>query len=53
MTMPEERLFTTISVRTRTRDALKRLGRKGETYDEIIHRLIHDAARGAWDEERG
>jgi hypothetical protein len=31
---------TTIEVEKSTREALKLLGRKGETYDQIIMRLI-------------
>lgn len=31
---------TTISLDTETRDRLKSLGRKGETYDELVNRLI-------------
>jgi hypothetical protein len=31
---------TTISLDTETRDRLKALGRKGETYDELVNRLI-------------
>ncbi len=31
---------TTISLDTETRDRLKSLGRKGETYDELLNRLI-------------
>jgi len=31
---------TTIIVSTETRERLRRLGRKGETYDDIINRLI-------------
>ncbi|MDX1611672.1 MAG: hypothetical protein R3185_04835 [Candidatus Thermoplasmatota archaeon] len=31
---------TTISLQPATRDRLKSLGRKGETYDELINRLI-------------
>jgi len=45
--------WTSIKVTTETRDTLRRLGRKGETYDEIIQRLLSEAARVAWDEERG
>jgi len=33
-------LITTIQVRPETRERLKDLGKKGETYDEIINRLI-------------
>jgi len=32
---------TTIQILTETRDELKALGSKGETYDSIIKRLIH------------
>ncbi len=31
---------TTISIEEETRDRLKKLGTKGETYDEILNRLI-------------
>lgn len=31
---------TTISLDTSTRDRLKGLGRKGETYDELLNRLM-------------
>ena len=34
---------TTIQVSVETRNMLKRLGRKGETYDEIIRRLMERA----------
>ncbi len=34
---------TTIPVKKGTRDRLKTLGQKGETYDEIIHKLIEIA----------
>jgi len=32
--------MTTISIRKTTRERLKEVGKKGETYDEIINRLI-------------
>ena len=32
--------FTTIRIESETRDRLRDLGRKGETYNEIIKRLI-------------
>ena len=32
--------MTTIPIKKETRDMLKELGKKGETYDEIIKRLI-------------
>lgn len=31
---------TTIAVKDETKDTLKRLGRKGESYDQIIERLL-------------
>ncbi|MCF2138335.1 MAG: hypothetical protein K9W43_13970 [Candidatus Thorarchaeota archaeon] len=31
---------TTIPVKKETRDLLKKFGRKGETYDQLIRRLI-------------
>jgi len=31
---------TTIELSKETRDRLKKLGKKGETYDEIIRRLL-------------
>ena len=34
---------TTIVISAETREKLKQLGRKGETYDEIIRRLIRIA----------
>ena len=34
---------TTISVNEKTRDLLRAMGEKGETYDAIIRRLIQDA----------
>ena len=34
--------FTTISLLPETREKLKLLGRKGETYDAIVNRLISD-----------
>ncbi len=34
---------TTIAIRTDLRDQLKELGEKGETYNEIIERLIKSA----------
>jgi hypothetical protein len=32
--------YVIIKVKRETRDALKSLGKKGETYDDIIRRLI-------------
>lgn len=40
---------TTVAVSTETRDALKRLGRKGESYDRIIKRLMARAKRRSAD----
>jgi len=34
---------TTIPLTKETRDLLKRYGQKGETYDELIRRLLHVA----------
>jgi predicted RNA-binding protein YlqC (UPF0109 family) len=39
MTITEDEQFTTIQVRVETRELLKKLGRKGETYNEIISAL--------------
>lgn len=36
--------LTTIPLRKATRDRLKQLGRKGDTYDTILNRLIDQAA---------
>ena len=36
---------TTIPLRKETRDLLKRYGRKGETYDELIRRLLDVAEK--------
>lgn len=35
---------TTISVDPKTKEMLRTFGEKGESYDAIIRRLIHDAA---------
>jgi hypothetical protein len=40
-----EMVFTTIRIEIQLRDELKRLGRKGETYSEIINRLILEAKK--------
>lgn len=32
--------ITTIQIKKETREMLKEIGKKGETYDEIIRRLI-------------
>jgi len=36
---------TTIPLTKETRDLLKRYGRKGETYDELIRRLLNVAGQ--------
>ncbi len=36
-------MATTVSLDEETKEMLKRLGRKGETYDQIIRRLIEAA----------
>ena len=40
MSMTNENKNTTIQLTVKTRDELKALGTKGETYDEIVARLI-------------
>jgi len=35
---------TTISLRTETREMLRKLGSKGQTYDEVIRELIERAS---------
>jgi hypothetical protein len=37
--------FTTIKIRKETRDVLKSVGKKGETYDDIINRLLDRVLR--------
>ena len=52
MMMPAKREMTTIQVSKETREMLKELGKKGETYDDIIRRLIELAKKvegGKWD----
>ena len=34
--------YINIRIRKSTRDKLKKLGRKGDTYDDIINRLIDE-----------
>lgn len=41
---------TTIAVSKETRDYLRELGSKGETYDQIIRRLVRDADYSQLDE---
>lgn len=40
-----ENPYTTLNVQKTTRDKLNELGKKGETYDSVILRLIHKAER--------
>ena len=35
-------MITTIQVNRKTRDMLKRIGKKGETYDQVIMRLLEE-----------
>lgn len=42
---------TTIALDTATRDHLKRFGTHGETYDEILARLMGEAERHGFYEE--
>ena len=37
--------LTTIKVKKETRDVLKSVGKKGETYDDIINRLLDRVLR--------
>ncbi len=46
MGMANQNKNTTIQISTETRDELKTLGSKGETYDEIIKRLIKVYKKG-------
>ena len=41
---------TTIALSTETKEMLRKLGEKGESYDQIIRKLIE---RGAWKELDG
>ncbi|HYY48812.1 MAG TPA: hypothetical protein VFA17_09055 [Thermoplasmata archaeon] len=43
---------TTLPVRKATRDRLKAFGRKGESYDEILHRLMEVAEESAFYERQ-
>ena len=40
--------LTTIQISKMTREELRRLGRKGETYDQVLNRLIAMARRAAF-----
>jgi hypothetical protein len=44
--MNESDEVTTIQIKKATRGALKRMGVKGETYDEIIQRLLAEYCQG-------
>jgi len=35
-------MLTTIQVRTETKDRLKSIGRKGESYDAVINRVLDE-----------
>ena len=43
--MPYAKGFTTIQITPATRDKLKELGKKGETYEQIILELIKAAKK--------
>ena len=45
MRVMEEKTKTTITVSKETAELLKDLGRKGDSYDEIIRRLIGNGER--------
>jgi hypothetical protein len=42
---------TTIQLNKTTREELRELGKKGETYDQLIHRLIETARKVVFFEE--
>ncbi len=42
---------TTIQIKTSTREELRQLGKKGETYDQLVLRLIELAKRSAFFED--
>jgi hypothetical protein len=43
---------TTIQVEISTRDALKSIGRKGETYDSVIKRLLRSSEYASFMDEQ-
>lgn len=45
-----ESMATTVALDEETKEMLQRLGHKGETYDDIIRRLIEDAGWANLDE---
>ncbi len=44
--MSESSEVTTIQIGKATREALKRIGAKGETYDDVIQRLLAAYCQG-------
>jgi len=40
--------LTTIQISKMTRDQLRQLGTKGETYDQVLHRLIELARKAVF-----
>lgn len=48
--MAMEPMVTTVSLDEETKDMVQRMGRKGETYDDIVRRLIKDAGWAHLDE---
>lgn len=38
---------TTVLIQRRTRDLLKKIGRKNQTYDELIYELIQEKTTGS------
>jgi hypothetical protein len=38
-------MLTTLQVKTETRDRLKSIGKKGESYDAIINRLLDNKTK--------
>lgn len=43
--MSEEEICSTMRVRKSTRDMLNKMGAKGETYDDIIRRLLQEVEK--------
>jgi predicted CopG family antitoxin len=43
--MQDKEKITTIQISKETRDELKELGKKGETYDEVIKKLLEHAKK--------
>ena len=41
-----DRVLTTIQVSVPVRDQLKALGRKGDTYDDVISKLLEKLGKG-------